>query len=133
LLVLGAAVILCVTIYWFIGLQFLSNVLGFVPIFRSFKALRSPKNSDDYTELTYWVSYGMFSLVESFVLSIEFLLSFLPFYYFAKMFLLVWLYAGGGALTLYNRVLDPLLTRYVLDADEEIEQHSENNDESKSS
>merc|ERR1712235_153023 len=64
------------------------NVLAFAyPAFKSIKALESSNKEDDTKWLTYWVVYGFFSVMEFFS---DIILSWLPFYYLAKMALFTW-------------------------------------------
>lgn len=60
--------------------------LAFVLPFR-IKAIESPNKEDDTQWLTYWVVYGVFSLVEFFS---DLFLSWFPFYYMLKVCCLFW-------------------------------------------
>ena len=54
----------------------------------SLNALETPKPQDDIQWLTYWVVFGFFNFVETFV---SFVLYWFPFYYTFKTLAIVWL------------------------------------------
>jgi receptor expression-enhancing protein 5/6 len=89
-IVLALAAVASLIIIQLLGLSFISNLFGFVPIYASFKALRSPEKEDDEFWLTYWVVYGSLGLFESFIDTVFF---WMPFYFIAKSAFLVWAYA----------------------------------------
>ena len=68
-------------------------------------------DDDDKVWLTYWVVYGLFSIVDEFS---GFILNIIPFYYFAKVCFLIWLYnpATQGAKVIYKTFCKPLLKKY---------------------
>merc|ERR1719348_2239692 len=84
------------------------NVLAFAyPAFKSIKALESSNKEDDTKWLTYWVVYGFFSVMEFFS---DIILSWLPFYYLAKMALFTWCMAPierNGSKFIYGHVILP--------------------------
>jgi hypothetical protein len=53
-LVLGAGLLTALVLIQLLGLSFISNLFAFVPIYASFKALRSTDKEDDELWLTYW-------------------------------------------------------------------------------
>ncbi|PWN43696.1 hypothetical protein IE81DRAFT_65492 [Ceraceosorus guamensis] len=103
---------------------FLTNLVGFVlPAYFSMKALESPQPQDDVQWLTYWVVFGFFNFIESFVDLILYALriansqscviQWFPFYYTFKTFAIVWLMLPQtqGAKLIYHRALRPLLAQ----------------------
>ncbi|AYO44819.1 Protein YOP1 [Malassezia restricta CBS 7877] len=66
----------------------------------------TPKPQDDIQWLTYWVVFGFFNFVETFV---SFVLYWFPFYYTFKTLAIVWLMLPQtqGAKIVYHRVLRP--------------------------
>ena len=72
----------------------------------SLNALETPKPQDDIQWLTYWVVFGFFNFVETFV---SFVLYWFPFYYTFKTLAIVWLMLPQtqGAKIVYHRVLRP--------------------------
>ncbi|CAM9347017.1 unnamed protein product [Ectocarpus fasciculatus] len=76
--------------------------------------------------MTYWVVMSVFALVEIFV---DFFVSWVPFYYEAKIVLIVWLamprYQASpttGASQIYRRLLHPYLDKYEEDIDTGLEE-----------
>ena len=88
------------------------DLLGFVyPAYMSFKSMDS--GSQDVTQwLTYWVVFSFFSILENLL---GFMVSFIPFYTFIKVGLIVWMYHPStmGAKTVYEQGLRPLLIPYI--------------------
>jgi len=114
LLGISTAVLLVISIIF--GLSFISNVVGFYPLYWSFKALRSPSTADDDFWLTYWVVYATFGLFESFIDGLFF---WLPLYFLVKTAFLVYCFLPNtrGAEVVYKTVLAPLFARLESDVD----------------
>lgn len=74
------------------------------------KALDSPQPQDDVQWLTYWVVFGFFNFIETFV---DVILHFVPMYYTFKTLAIVWLMLPQtqGAKVVYTRLLRPLLAQ----------------------
>ena len=95
-----------------IGNTYITCLLGVAyPVFMSFLALESEGEDDDKQWLTYWVVFGLFSIVDQFA---GFVLTFIPFYFFMKLVFLVWLFhpATLGATTIYNAYILPNMEQY---------------------
>ncbi|KFP75149.1 Receptor expression-enhancing protein 5, partial [Acanthisitta chloris] len=76
------------------------------------KAIESPNKDDDTQWLTYWVVYGVFSIVEFFS---DIFLSWFPFYYMLKCGFLLWCMAASpsnGAEFVYHRIIRPLFLKH---------------------
>lgn len=81
------------------------------------KAIESPNKEDDTQWLTYWVVYGVFSIVEFFS---DLFLSWFPFYYMLKCGFLLWCMApspANGADLLYKRVIRPFFLKHESQVD----------------
>jgi receptor expression-enhancing protein 5/6 len=87
--VVGAGSILTLMIFLNLWGDLLSNLVGFVyPAYASFKAIESPSKEDDVQWLTYWVVFGFMNVIEFYS---DILLFWLPFYYFFKAAIILWL------------------------------------------
>ena len=79
------------------------------PGVQSIKALESKNNDeDDKVWLTYWVVFGIFTLLDEWL---GFLLAYIPFYFYIRLgfFLYLMLPQTKGAKTVYEKGLRPLL------------------------
>ena len=95
-----------------IGSSYITCLLGVAyPAFMSFLALESKKRSDDKQWLTYWVVYGFLSFFDKFGGS---LMTYVPFYFFVKLLVLVWLFhpSSRGATRIYDMYVLPNMKKY---------------------
>jgi receptor expression-enhancing protein 5/6 len=69
--------------------------------------------------LTYWTVYGIFVVLDEFSGTIT---AFIPFYYFAKVCFLIWLYnpATQGAMAIYHSFFKPMMKKYEKQINEGI-------------
>lgn len=108
---MGAGIIVAALVILFtLGGTILTTIVTVVyPAFQSIKALETKGNDDDdKTWLTYWVVFGLSTLLDEFG---GIVLSFIPFYFYVKLGFFVWLMAPQtkGAEVLYKNLLKPLL------------------------
>lgn len=110
-------VALAIIVASFLGLligyasQLICNVIGFIyPAYESIKAIETANSKDDTKWLTYWVVYSAFILIEFFS---DYLLHWIPFYFFLKVGLLIWCMhpSYNGTTFIYNTVIRPLFLR----------------------
>ncbi|VDN05817.1 unnamed protein product [Thelazia callipaeda] len=90
------------------------NLIGFAfPAYASVKAIRTAQKDDDTHWLIYWTVFGAFSLVDSFA---EIIFCYFPIYWVFKALLLLYLYLPQtyGAIILYERLVDPAITKVDL-------------------
>ena len=95
-----------------VGNVFITTLLGLAyPAFMSFVALETEEKDDDKQWLTYWVCYGVFSIIDQFA---GIILSFIPFYFFLKLAFLVYLFhpKTKGALMVYTNYVSPFVKSY---------------------
>lgn len=81
------------------------------PSFKSIQALETKSNDDDKEWLTYWIIFGLFSLIDD---CCGCLLSFIPYFYWIKLAFFIYLLAPQtrGAQFLYNTVVKQQLHKY---------------------
>ncbi|KAJ1797467.1 ER membrane protein DP1/Yop1 [Coemansia sp. RSA 2399] len=105
----GVASVWVTLVFFNIGAPLLVNLVGFgYAAYASLGAIESPGKEDDTQWLTYWVIFGLLNVVEYFT---GFLLYWFPFFYVAKLGLLVWLMlpATRGAEKLYHAGVRPIM------------------------
>ncbi|PWN35440.1 uncharacterized protein FA14DRAFT_154854 [Meira miltonrushii] len=108
---IGAFALFTLLVFFNIFAGFLTNLIGFfLPAYFSMKALDSPQPQDDVQWLTYWVVFGFFNFIETFV---DVILHFVPMYYTFKTLAIVWLMLPQtqGAKIVYTRLVRPLLAQ----------------------
>jgi len=96
------------------SLRFVSHLLAFVPIYRSFKSLKKPQPNDDQFFITYWMLNGGFTVIEPTLTQTRKLTIV---FYCGKMLFLFWAQhpKTKGALVIFRRLLNPLLSSWLYD------------------
>lgn len=95
LLLTGVVVVSC-------ALPLPSNLVGLLyPMYASVKAIESKDSADDTQWLVYWIVYGVFGFLETFI---DLILYWIPFFYAIKIAFLVWCMhpTTKGATVLYT-------------------------------
>ncbi len=114
---LGAAFTLSGALFLVGGARLISGLVGFVyPAYASFKAVESTSVDDDHQWLTYWVVFSTFTIFED---CFSLIVQCIPFYFFFKCAMLIWLYhpVSQGAKQVYCGLLGPLLKPYLSQID----------------
>merc|ERR1712137_66285 len=108
---LGVVAFLFLFVLFGIWDKWIVNILGFVfPAYASIKAIESVSKDDDTQWLTYWVVFGLFTVLEFFSPTILWAFSW---YYVVKFFFILWLISPihSGAEIFYRIVLKPIWGR----------------------
>lgn len=96
--------------------------VGFIyPSYASFKALESKSPTGSSQWLTYWVVFSLFTVFEYFA---DWLISWLPFYYLAKLAFVLWLQLPRfqGATQLYMHYIQPMVKKHEGEIDRALEE-----------
>jgi receptor expression-enhancing protein 5/6 len=107
----GGAVLSLVTLCIFGATILTLAITVLYPAAKSIQALETHSTDDDKEWLTYWIIFGIFTLLDDFA---GFLLSMIPYYFWIKLAFFVYLFAPmtKGSQTIYNTVVKPLLDQY---------------------
>ncbi len=97
---------------------YITALVGIViPSISSIRALETKEADDDKQWLTYWIVFGVFSIIDLFSSSI---LKFIPFYFILKIVFLIWLFMPNtkGALIIYEKIISKLFKKYEKQIDD---------------
>ncbi|KAK0523789.1 ER membrane protein DP1/Yop1 [Tilletia horrida] len=111
--VVGAVGLVAFLVFFNILAAMLTTAVGFLlPAYYSMQALEQRSGAYEKQWLTYWSVFGLFTVLEQFS---DFILSFFPFYYTAKLLTLLWLQLPQtqGAKVLYDRFLQPIVAQNI--------------------
>ena len=114
LLAAGGIVLSVVTLLVF-GATILTLLITVLyPAAKSIQALETENTDDDKEWLTYWIIFGIFTLMDDFL---GFLLSLIPYYFWVKLAFFVFLFAPQtkGSMIIYDKVVKPFLDIYKKD------------------
>ncbi|ALC42711.1 CG8331, partial [Drosophila busckii] len=105
---MGAAAFCALYLVFGYGAQLLCNVIGVLyPAYVSIHAIESSTKQDDTKWLTYWVTFGIFTVIEFFS---GFLTHFIPFYWLLKCGFLIWCMLpadNNGSVVIYHKLVRP--------------------------
>lgn len=117
----ASAAVLVFLFFLGIGAGSLCRIVGFIyPAYKSFETIEKRTRGEDTQWLIYWVVYGFFTIIETFV---DFLLYWIPFYFAFKLAFLLWamLPQTKGAKFLYDTFLKDFLKKNEKNIDKAIE------------
>jgi len=108
-IVLSTMTFITVILVVFTSLRFLSHLVAFVPLYRTYKALKTPQKDDDVIWLTYWVLSGSFSVLESFLRPFS---SWFAIFFLIKIVFLIWAFhpTSKGSLIVFKKFVEPALS-----------------------
>ncbi|UJR26641.1 hypothetical protein I4U23_007958 [Adineta vaga] len=89
------------------------------PGYRSYKSLINSDLREVVNCLRYWIVFSIFIACETVT---DILLSWFPFYYWIKIFVVLWMISPAGSTVLYKRFVQPVLKEREQDIDQLLEQ-----------
>jgi receptor expression-enhancing protein 1/2/3/4 len=89
------------------------------PGYRSYKSLINSDLREVVSCLRYWIVFSIFIACETVT---DVLLSWFPFYYWIKIFIVLWMISPAGSTLLYKRFVQPVLKEREQEIDQLLEQ-----------
>ncbi|XP_064543698.1 receptor expression-enhancing protein 5 isoform X2 [Drosophila montana] len=118
----GAAAFCALYLIFGWGAQLLCNIIGVMyPAYVSIHAIESSSKQDDTKWLTYWVTFGIFTVIEFFS---HFLTHVIPFYWLLKCGFLIWCMLpmeNNGSVIIYNKLVRPYFLKHHASVDKIID------------
>lgn len=108
----AAALLVAVIVFILFGCTILTlSITVLYPAAMSIKAIETQSTDDDKEWLTYWIIFGIFSLMDDFF---GFILNMIPYFFWLKLAFFVFLFAPQtkGASVVYETVVKPQLIKY---------------------
>ncbi|KAM8712318.1 hypothetical protein ACLKA7_012784 [Drosophila subpalustris] len=118
----GAASFCALYLIFGYGAQLLCNIIGVLyPAYVSIHAIESSTKQDDTKWLTYWVTFGIFTVIEFFS---HVLTHVIPFYWLLKCAFLIWCMLpmeNNGSVIIYHKLLRPYFLKHHASVDKIID------------
>ncbi|EDW61900.1 receptor expression-enhancing protein 5 isoform X1 [Drosophila virilis] len=118
----GAAAFCALYLIFGWGAQLLCNIIGVMyPAYVSIHAIESSTKQDDTKWLTYWVTFGIFTVIEFFS---HVLTQVIPFYWLLKCGFLIWCMLpmeNNGSVIIYNKLVRPYFLKHHASVDKIID------------
>lgn len=111
--IVGVGILLVIMLFFDIFANIICDLIAYsYPLYASLKVIETNDHGKDTQWLTYWVVFGIFGTLETFIHIITY---WIPFYYPLKVTFLIWCMhpTYNGATTIYNNFLKDFVRNHL--------------------